>query len=138
MADHPRYDIFISYAGGDEPWASKFVDALTKEGVSVWYDRAQLKGGERWQETIERALRESRIVIALLSPDYLSNPTTFFELGAAVGDKKKIIPILTQDVEQTRVPSLLRERYWVREPSPQLAGKRVAEVLEQDRIAEAK
>lgn len=130
MADSRNYDVFISYAHGDESWASKFVDELQAQGVHAWYDRSNIALGERWSEKIEEALREAPIIVVLVSPNYVNNPSAVFELGAALGGNKKIIPIVTREVEHTSLPSLLRGRQWLQETSPQIAGKRVAEVVE--------
>jgi hypothetical protein len=130
MADSRNYDVFISHAHGDEPWASKFVDELEAQGVHAWFDKADIAWGERWSDKIEQALREAPIIVVLLSPNYMNNPSAVFELGAAVGGNKKIIPIVTQKVEHAPLPSMLRDRQWLQETSPQAAGKLVAEVVE--------
>jgi hypothetical protein len=54
----------------------------------------------------------------------------FFELGAAVADKKRIIPVIAQDVDISQVPLPVRRFQMVREESPIEAGKRVAGVIE--------
>jgi hypothetical protein len=130
MADSRNYDVFISYSHGDEPWASKFVDELEAQGVHAWFDKTDIALGDRWSEKIEQALREAPVIVVLLSQNYMNNPSAVFELGAALGGNKKIIPIVTQKAEHISVPRLLRDRQWLQETSPQVAGKRVAEVVE--------
>jgi hypothetical protein len=131
MADSRSYHVFVSYSQGDEPWASKFVDELQAQGVRA-FDKADIELGERWSDQIEKALREAPIVVLLVSPNYMNNDWGWvpFELGAALAANKRIIPIATQEVEHTPVSSLLRDRQWLQETSPQAAGKRVAEVVE--------
>jgi nucleoside 2-deoxyribosyltransferase len=130
MHDYRNYDVFISHAHGDEPWASKFVDELEAQGVRAWLNMADIGWGERWIDKTEQVLREAPIIVVLLSPDYMNDPSAVFELGAALGGNKKIIPIMTQKAEHTPVPLFLRDRQWLQETSPQAAGKRVAEVVE--------
>jgi hypothetical protein len=129
-ADPRNYDVFISYTHGDEPWASKFVDEVKAQGVHAWFDKADIALGERWSDEIEQALREAPVIVVLVSPNYVNNSSADFELGAAVGGNKKIIPIVTQKAPPTPLPPLLRSRQWLQETSPQAAGKRVAEVVE--------
>lgn len=129
MAESRNIDVFISHAHGDEPWASKFVDELKAQGVRTWFDKVDIALGERWSSKLEEALREAPIVAVLISPDYLSSPLAAFELGAAVAGNKKIIPIVTQEVEHLPLPPLLRDWQLLQEASPQAAGKRVAEVV---------
>lgn len=123
-----HYDLFISYASKDRPWVSEFVAALQKEGLHPWSD-AEIAPGEKWEEAIQQALRESNALVMVLSPDSTQSPWTFFELGAAIAGKKKIIPVLVKDLEWSRIPAILRQFQCLNEPSASAAGKRVAEVL---------
>src|SRR5882757_6208588 len=104
MAEPQKYDVFISSTAKDGPWASEFVDALRTEGVRAWLDREEVALGDRSSDKVEEALRDSRVVVFLFTPDYVSSPRTLFELGAAVGDNKKIIPILTDEVAHDQIP----------------------------------
>jgi nucleoside 2-deoxyribosyltransferase len=131
MAEKQRYDVFLSYSSGDKPWVSEFASALREAGVKAWFDVFELAPGERWQDKSQEALRDSSTLIIILSPTSVDSPRTFFELGAAVADKKRIIPVVTEDVDLMRVASLLRQFQFLRESSPREAGRRVAEILEQ-------
>lgn len=134
MADE-HHDLFISYSPDDKPWVSEFVAALRKERLHpFWY--AEIAPGEKWQEAIEQALRESGTFIMVLSPQSLQSHWMFFELGAAIADKKKIIPVTHEDIEWSQVPPMLRRYQFLDEPSPSLAGKRVAEVVGKQRSME--
>jgi hypothetical protein len=53
----------------------------------------------------------------------------FFELGAALADRKRIIPVLSRKLPPNRVPQVLRRFRFLEEPSATEAGKRVAEVI---------
>ena len=46
-----------------------------------------------------------------------------------MADKKRIIPVVTKDVERTEIPILLQQRQFLKEPSPRQAGIRVAEAI---------
>jgi TIR domain len=119
MADSRNIDVFISFARRDEAWASQFVDELEAQGVHAWLDKTDIAPRDHIGEKLEQALRESRVVAVLISPNYITNPSSAFELGAALGGNKKIIPILTQEGEDLpRLPSLLRDRQMLTETSP--------------------
>lgn len=124
---HPN--IFLAYSKEDRAWVSEFAKALEKEGISTWFDVLNLDPGERWLEKTQDALRASKTLIVVLSGHSIDSPWTFFELGAAVADRKKIIPILTEDIDMQNLPSALSAYMALQEPSPQAAGKRVAAVL---------
>lgn len=129
MAEKRKYDVFLSYATQDRPWVSEFSAALRHAGVSDWFDAHQLKPGERWQEAIEEALRESKVLVVVVSPHSFQNPWTFFELGAAVGGDKRIIPVIASDVNWNELPPLIKQFQFVREPNPAQAARVVADAI---------
>jgi adenylate cyclase len=59
-------DVFISYAREDAETARRFAEAFQSAGCSVWWDD-ELRSGEAFDESIERALREARAVVVLWS-----------------------------------------------------------------------
>nr|VFK08271.1 MAG: TIR domain-containing protein [Candidatus Kentron sp. LPFa]VFK24111.1 MAG: TIR domain-containing protein [Candidatus Kentron sp. LPFa] len=128
-----HYDVFLSYSHKDRPWVTEFVSALETSGVKTWSD-ADIAPGERWQEKMQEALRESSTLIMVLSPNNTQSHWMFFELGAAIGGEKRIIPILLNELDIGRIPVALRQFQALRESSPQEAGKRVAEVLDKIQI----
>ena len=129
MAETRNIDVFISYAHGDEPWASEFVNELKAQGVRTWWDH-DIALGERLTESMEEALREAPILAVLVTPNYISNSSSAFELGAAVAGNKKIIPIVRQKEQQHMLPRFLRDWQPLQESSPKIAGKHVAQVVE--------
>lgn len=126
--------VFISHAGEDTWIARQIAREVTGRGARPFlgiraFDKADIALGERSSDKIEEALRQAPVVVVLVGPNYTSSSWAGFELGAALGGNKKIIPIATQEIDHTRVSSLLRDRQWLQETSPQAAGKRVAQVL---------
>jgi hypothetical protein len=129
MSDPKDFDVFISYDQRDKGWATKFAQELEAQGVHAWFDEAQIAIGDRYGDTVADALRAAKVVAVVIGPNYVASPSSAFELGAAVGGNKRIIPIVTEPVGQVTLPSLLGERKWLKEPSPQAAGKAVADVV---------
>lgn len=68
--------IFISYSHKDEEWKDRLVahlGVLHKEGIlDIWDDR-QIKAGSNWREEIKKAIENAKIIILLISADYLSS-----------------------------------------------------------------
>lgn len=129
MTETPS-QIYISYSHGDKPWVSEFVSALRAGGVDPWYADAELAPGDRWADKVQDALRKSDTLIVVLSPRHLTSPWVSFELGAAIADKKRIVPVLTENLDIGQIPAPLRLYQMLRAKSPQEAGQRVAEALE--------
>src|SRR5438093_480394 len=90
--------IFVSYSMQDTKFAKDFVRALKEHGLDAWFDQFEIAPGSPIQEKVEDGLRRSDTVVILLNEDSLRNPNTFFELGAAVGLGKRIIPIVAKDL----------------------------------------
>jgi hypothetical protein len=58
---------FLSYAREDLDAAREIYEYLTASGISTWFDKESLRPGERWRDAIERAIRDSRYFIAVIS-----------------------------------------------------------------------
>ena len=129
MAENNVHDIFISYSQRDRPWVAEFTAALREAGVDHLFDVAEVRPGEPWQDLLETALRKSRTLILILTPTSIASPWTLFELGAAIGDHKRIIPVVANDLDPRDIPEVLRRYQFLTETSPREAGRRVAETL---------
>jgi len=125
-----KHKIFLSYSHNDRAWVDQFVHQLLKEQVNVWYDQAAIKAGDRWQDKIQDALRESSTLVAILSKNSVNRPWMFFELGAAVADGKRVIPILIEGLDARELPSILAKFQVVVADDPAEAGKIVASAVE--------
>ncbi len=60
-------EVFLSYNREDQSAAALFVEALSDEGLSVWWD-TELRVGETYDEVTEAALRSAKAVVVLWSP----------------------------------------------------------------------
>lgn len=129
MTDEPHYKVFISHSSSDREWTSKFASSLKGLGISAWSDVSSLSPGERWQDRIQQALRESKVFVVIVSSPQV-DAWTSFELGAALADNKVIIPVLTGDISLEQLSPLLRQFQFLNEESPDEAGKAVASVIE--------
>ena len=83
------YDIFVSYAAGDNDQgvveqfvatlekqiSDNLVNAFSKEKVRIYFDRQRLgtPAGVNWEEHLKAAASSSAILVPLLSPNYLSS-----------------------------------------------------------------
>jgi len=105
--------VFITYSHDDVQWVKRFADALKKLAVNVWFDEWEIEAGDSLPAVMEKGLRESDAIIAVLSPDYCKRPSVFFELGAAFGMRKRLIPILPPEAETDMIPFDLRARRYL-------------------------
>ncbi|SPA00496.1 conserved hypothetical protein [Cupriavidus taiwanensis] len=64
MSEH---QIFLSYGSPDLAQARTLYNRLKSRGLNVWFDKEELLPGQRWDFEIKRALRQSDIVLFLIS-----------------------------------------------------------------------
>ena len=61
-------DVFISYSRRDSKYVESIYDALTSQGLTVWYDKYELGGhGAAFMEKIYSAIRTCRVFIPIIS-----------------------------------------------------------------------
>jgi hypothetical protein len=106
--------VFISYAHSDAAEAQSLVKALHEENVVGWLDSADIAAGEAVSSAVRDALKNSSIVIVLLSQRALHSQWVQFEIGAAEALDKRIIPVIVSgDVVDEEIPDILRNRRWI-------------------------
>lgn len=98
-----KYDVFISYSRkdyvdehknvipGNE--VSKIKEALTKAGISFWFDEEGIYSGEAFTEKIVTNIEASRIFVYLSTANANSSSWTSKEIATADEMKKFIIPV---------------------------------------------
>ena len=68
--------VFISYSHKDEAWKEQLathLKALEIEGFYQSWDDGKIEPGSDWRMEIETALNEARVVVMLISADYLAS-----------------------------------------------------------------
>ncbi len=126
MPRHASPDVFLAYARPDRPWAERLNDALRAAGVHAWLDAAEIRPGDAWKEPMEKALRESKTMVFILTPRSVSDPWILFELGAAVAGHKRIIPVVAEDFDRRETPPFIGRYQFLEAASPEEAARRVA------------
>jgi hypothetical protein len=112
-------DIFISHSGGDNEVAAAIGERLRRErqSWSLFYDKDNIRAGQRWQERLREELTSCRVVLALLSRNWLGSPWCFTEAVTASFRGKDVVGIEIEDLtgdDLARAPPVLHERQRVR------------------------
>ena len=68
--EEPR--VFLSYASEDRDTAKKFIDALRKKGIDVFFDRDDLRGGDDWSWKLKSSINKSWLFIPLVSKNTMT------------------------------------------------------------------
>jgi hypothetical protein len=102
--------IFISYQSTDRAIVQELVSDLEGTGYEVWYDQV-LKGGQKWWNNVLENIRESDVVLAALTPQWLQSYPCQLEYNYAHSLGKNIIPItLVDEINIKLLPVILQER----------------------------
>jgi len=84
---------------------------------SLFYDKDNIRAGQRWQERLREELTSCRVVLALLSRNWLGSPWCFTEAVTATFRGKDVVGIETEDLttdDLAGAPPILHERQRVR------------------------
>ena len=63
--------VFICHASEDAEQAAQLTTDLESRGIPVWLDKDDLRGGDRWNEEIERAIRNDITHFVVLQSQHL-------------------------------------------------------------------
>ena len=124
--------VFISYSHNDSEWVREFANTLKDLNVAVWLDEWEIAAGESFVDALETGLRESDVIVAVLSPNNVASPNVLFELGFAVGMGKRLIPIFSRDVVTSTIPFDLRSRRFLIQGQPNETAREVAAALKRE------
>src|SRR5690348_12962056 len=86
--------IFVSYSRKDIDFVRKLAGDLEKAGYDVWWDIADLYGGDDWIRVIPAAIESSDRVIVIPSPNSVTSEWVEKEYTQALSLRRKIIPVM--------------------------------------------
>lgn len=98
-----KYDVFLSYTAEDRERVTELRGKLAELGIRV-FDAADVSPVEHALKKLQDALETSRLIVLMVSPDSLKSTWVNFEVGAALSMGKRIIPILSKNVNQKDLP----------------------------------
>ncbi|WP_020521665.1 toll/interleukin-1 receptor domain-containing protein [Catelliglobosispora koreensis] len=104
--DADRKDFFISYNSANADWAEWIGHVLEDDGYSVVIQAWDFRPGSNFVMEMQKALRQSARMIAVLSPAYLKASFPQAEWAAAFaadpeGAKRALVPVMVQKCEPT-------------------------------------
>src|SRR6266496_1411082 len=130
MSSMEKRQVFISHSVADADWARSFARALKERGVTVWFDEFDVRPGDSVRDALEEGLRSSDVVVALLDADSPSKPNLFFELGAAIGMGKRVVPIVPKGLDPTALPLDVRLRRYLIRDTPEQTAEELSHTLQ--------
>ena len=95
-----QFDVFVSHANDNkEEFVNALTAALSRLGISIWYDANILDWGDNWKLQIVNGLKKCRFGIVVVSPEFLGREWTEKELNELLqrqneAGEKVILPLL--------------------------------------------
>ena len=102
---------FISYNTEDADTVSRYVHALDRKGLPMWYDKGILVGDE-WKEVIAEKIRGCEAVIMFLSNNVFKKEKSFVhkEWDIAKRRNKKVYLVILDHIDESNIPA--RYDFW--------------------------
>lgn len=90
-------DVFVSYSSKDRDIASRFVDSLKEQNISVWMDVEGIKPATQWSTEIVGAIKSAKLVVLIGSVNSFQSHNVVKEVSLASEQQTPIIPIIIDD-----------------------------------------
>jgi len=135
--------VFLSYASQDADAARRICDALRAAGLEVWFDQSALRGGDAWDASIRRQIKECALFVPVISANTQAREEGYFrrEWNLAVNrtldmadDRAFLLPLVIDATihVNARVPEKFRDVQWTHMPAgeaPAAFAERVHRLL---------
>ena len=123
----PPNAIFLSYASEDTEAARRVCDALRAEGLEVWFDKSELRGGDAWDASIRSQIKECALFLPVISANTQRRTEGYFRLEWRLAEQRShlmakgrpfLVPIAIDDTPEAdaHVPEAFLEVQWSRLP----------------------
>lgn len=132
IAPEVRFDptagaVFVSYASQDASAAERIASGLRAAAIEVWFDQAELRGGDAWDASIRKQIKTCALFLPVISRNTHDRDEGYFRLEwklavdrchLMAADKAFLMPVVIDDTrdDDERVPERFREVQWTRLP----------------------
>jgi TolB-like protein len=117
--------VFLSYASQDAAAARPIADALRAAGIEVWFDQSELRGGDVWDQTIRRQIRDCALFLPIISTHTQARAEGYFRLEWRLAEQRThlmgrsrtfIVPVCVDDTPEAEadVPDSFSAAQWTR------------------------
>lgn len=106
-------DVFISYAREDKAFVTRLYDALVTAGRTAWVDWEGIPPSAQWRTEIESAIVNGNAFVFVVSLSSAASEVCAREAEIAAEHHKKIIPLLWEYVEPSKLTEPIASRQWI-------------------------
>jgi TolB-like protein/Tfp pilus assembly protein PilF len=123
----PSRAVFLSYASQDSEAAQRICESLRAAGIEVWFDQSELRGGDAWDQSIRRQIKNCGLFVPVISQHTHERAEGYFRLEwklavdrshLIVANRPFLLPVVIDDTDEDdeSVPERFRELQWTRLP----------------------
>ncbi len=106
--DNLQYDLFLSHASEDTEWCEMLATRLRNLGVRVWFDKWELRGGDKLERRLNAAMKQSRKMVVVWTASYFADGKEWTRAEAEafsqlhpdpLASERRLIPVWRADCE---------------------------------------
>jgi tetratricopeptide (TPR) repeat protein len=108
--------IFISHATADDAFVADLRRMLEGQGLTIWVDSRNLRGGNKLNPAIEQAIQTARQILVVISPQTVNSPWVRQEIKQALAveqqrqdDGYRVIPLLLPGIQPSALGTWFEE-----------------------------
>src|SRR5471032_444924 len=139
----PRGAVFLSYASQDAEAARRICEALRATGIEVWFDQSELRGGDSWDQSIRKQIKNCALFLAVISAHTQTRLEGYFRLEWKLAEDRShlmakgkpfIVPVTVDETSdhEAQVPDAFVAVQWTRLPAGETNaafGERIKRLL---------
>ena len=106
-------DVFISYSRKDSDFVRKLNEVLQIQNKKTWFDQESIASGVDFQREIYKGIESSNNFLFIISPSSIESPYCASEVEYAKKLNKRIVTVLYQKVDPTKLHPVLASVQWI-------------------------
>lgn len=101
--------IFISHSSKDNTFVKKLIESLEENSIFISTDEKTLSVGDNLANTLKRIMTNCDYIIFVISKNFTESQWVRREIDMAVELRKRILPIVIDDLNGKEIPHFLRD-----------------------------
>lgn len=106
-------DVFISYSRKDKDFVRKLHENLSKQERDVWVDWEDIPLTADWRNEIYAGIEAADNFAFVITPDSITSKVCIEELGHALKNHKRLVPVMRRDVKGMTIHEALSAHNWI-------------------------
>lgn len=96
--------IFVSYSRRNIDFVKRLTGKLEEHGLDFWVDWEGIPPTVDWMKEIQKGIEEADTFLFIISPDSIASKVCQDELGLAMKNGKRLIPVVAHEIHWNDVP----------------------------------